>query len=123
VLITSTAGDSDKITAGLSQLAGEESIVNLAGQFSLAELGELMSQAELVISGDSFPMHLATAVGVPLLTLFGPTDELKTGPRSANSLVLRPAECQRCDKRDCARACLGQITVLQVESAAMSLLS
>ncbi len=120
VLITGTAGDCEKITAGLN---GDENIVNFAGQLSLAELGELMSHAKLVISGDSFPMHLATAVGVPLLTLFGPTDERKTGPRSANSIILRPADCQRCDKPECARACLDQISVSQVESAAMDLLA
>ena len=123
VLITGAAGDREKITAGLSELDGDENIINLAGALNLAELGELMSHAKLVISGDSFPMHLATAVGVPLLTLFGPTDERKTGPRSANSIVLRPEDCQRCDRPDCARACLGQISVSQVETAAMRLLS
>ena len=123
VLITGTAGDRDAITASLKTVSGTEKIGNFAGQLSLAELAELMSHAALVISGDSFPMHLATAVGAPLVALFGPTDERKTGPRSDNSIVLRPAECGRCDKPDCVRACLGQITVAQLETASRELLS
>ena len=120
--MTGTKTDQKAITACQLALNAPTSIINLAGQLSLAELAELMSQAELVISGDSFPMHLATAVFAPLVTLFGPTDERKTGPRSDNSIVLRPAECNRCDKPDCARTCLTQISVSQLESAATEML-
>ena len=122
VLMTGTKTDQKAITACQLALNAPTSIINLAGQLSLAELAELMSQAELVISGDSFPMHLATAVFAPLVTLFGPTDERKTGPRSDNSIVLRPAECNRCDKPGCARTCLTQIPVSQLESAAKQML-
>ena len=122
VLMTGTKADQEAITACLFALNAPTSVINLAGQLSLAELAELMSQAELVISGDSFPMHLATAVFAPLVTLFGPTDERKTGPRSDNSIVLRPAECNRCDKPDCARTCLTQIPVSQLASAAIEML-
>jgi len=122
VIFTGTAGDCDAIAASLKCLPEAANIVNFAGQLNLAELAELMSHAALVISGDSFPMHLATATGAPLVTLFGPTDECKTGPRSANSLVLRPDDCRRCDKPDCARACLAQISTSQVESACRAVL-
>ncbi len=123
VLITGTGEHRDAIAASLKKRQVSGNVVNISGQLGLAELAELMSHAALVVSGDSFPMHLATAVGTPLVTLFGPTDERKTGPRTDNSIVLRPAECQRCDKPDCARACLGQISVAQVESASRELLS
>ena len=122
VLVTGTNADQEAIAACLAALKAPVNVINLAGQLSLAELAELMSQAELVISGDSFPMHLATAVATPLLTLFGPTDERKTGPRSDNSTILRPAECDRCDKPDCARECLTQIPVSQIESVAIEVL-
>lgn len=122
VLMTGARTDQEAIAACLDSLNAPKTVINLAGQLSLAQLAELMSQAKLVISGDSFPMHLATAVAAPLVTLFGPTDERKTGPRSENSIVLRPAECGRCDKPDCARACLTQIPVSKLESAAMELL-
>ncbi len=123
VLVTGTKADQEAIAASMEALNSPKSVMNLAGQLSLTELAELISQAELVISGDSFPMHLATAVMAPLLTLFGPTDERKTGPRSDNSIVLRPAECDRCDRPDCARACLIQIPVSQLETAAIELLN
>jgi len=123
VLITGTAQDRKLIEAGLnSHSVQRPERVNLAGELSLAELAELMSHAGLVISGDSFPMHLATAVGAPLLALFGPTDESKTGPRSDNSLVLRPDDCAMCDKRNCDRGCLEQIPVQRVVSQARRML-
>ncbi|MEE9447037.1 MAG: glycosyltransferase family 9 protein [Arenicellales bacterium] len=111
VLITGTAQDKTLIEPVLPTPSQPNSVLNVAGAFSLAELACLMSDAALVISGDSFPMHLATAVNAPLITLFGPTDENKTGPRSENSAVLRPQDCQRCAKPNCPKACLNQISV------------
>ena len=120
VLITGTEGDRAAIAARMP--SDISNLYNLAGMLSLPELAELMSRAGLVISGDSFPMHLAAAVQVPQLALFGPTDEAKTGPRSENSRVLRPDDCAMCDKPDCRRACLEQIPVARVTSAALSML-
>jgi heptosyltransferase-2 len=122
VIVTGTAGDRDAISAQLSSAAESDRVLNLAGKLNLAELGELMSRAALVISGDSFPMHLASAVGAPLIALFGPTDERKTGPRSSNSEVVRPADCSRCDQPDCARACLARIPVARVTALAQKTL-
>ncbi len=119
VLITGTAQDRGEIQSALSASDDDTSaVVNLAGELSLPELAELMSGATLVISGDSFPMHLAAAVGAPLITLFGPTDEHKTGPLTKNSRVLRPDDCNKCDNPRCTRACLGQISVQRVISEA-----
>lgn len=119
VLFTATAQDGRLIDSALERVSDKpEGIFNLAGKLSLSELAELMSRAALVLSGDSFPMHLATAVGAPVIALFGPTDESKTGPRSDNSLVLRPNDCGMCDKPNCSRMCLRQITAQRVISEA-----
>lgn len=124
IVITGTAQDNKRIEAVISSISEQHPrMVNLAGELSLQELAELISHARLVISGDSFPMHLATAVGAPLITLFGPTDERKTGPRSDNSLILRPDDCTMCDKPDCTRTCLSQISVQQLVSAAAQMLN
>lgn len=124
VLITGTAQDCASITQAIRIGAPDTpNIYNLAGKLSLSELAALMAASALVISGDSFPMHLATAVGAPLITLFGPTDERKTGPRSNNSVILRPQDCRRCDKPNCASACLGQIPVVTVLAAAVKVLA
>ncbi len=123
VLITGTTTDRPAIEHALQSSGSDERIINLAGKLSLAELAQLMTHAGVVISGDSFPMHLATAVGTPLVALFGPTDERKTGPRSKTSQVLRPDGCQRCDKPYCTRACLQQIPVSEVKSVVIRALA
>lgn len=94
--------------------------VNLAGQLALPQFAELVGRARLVVSGDSFPMHLACAQKTPAVALFGPTDERKTGPVGAGHTVIRAPDCAQCDRRDCARGCLGRIAVdavLQAVSA------
>ena len=86
--------------------------VNLAGQLTLLEFAELMKQVRLVLTGDSFPMHLASALETPLIALFGPTDERRIGPLSHKAIVLRANKhCDRCYRRDhCERNCIGYIT-------------
>src|SRR5207244_7439777 len=63
--------------------------VNLAGKTSLTQLAALLQRAELLISGDSGPMHIAGAVGTPLIAIHGPTDPALSGLVSPGSTVLR----------------------------------
>ncbi len=58
---------------------------------SLGELIALTSRARLFIGGDSGPMHLAAALGVPVVAIFGPTDPARNGPYGTHSIVLRHA--------------------------------
>ncbi len=58
---------------------------------SIGELIALARHASLFIGGDTGPMHLAAAVGVPVVTLFGPTDPARNGPYSTKAVVLRNA--------------------------------
>ncbi len=55
-------------------------LINLMGITAIDELVPLISKARLVIANDSGPMHLATAIGTPVLALFGPTDPKRFGP-------------------------------------------
>ena len=57
-----------------------ERFVNLTGQTKLEELPELLQRGRLVVGNDSGPLHLAAALGVPVLALFGPTDPRQYGP-------------------------------------------
>ncbi len=59
-------------------------IANAVGETSLPQLVELLRRADLVITNDSGPMHIAAALGKPLVALFGPTDPVKVGPYSAH---------------------------------------
>lgn len=93
------------------------STVNLAGRLSLPQFAELVRRARLVVSGDSFPMHLACAQKTPVVALFGPTFESKTGPVGAACEVIRAPDCAGCERRHCARRCLDNIPVDAVFAA------
>jgi ADP-heptose:LPS heptosyltransferase len=91
--------------------------VNLAGDLSLSEFAELVNQTEAVLTGDSFPLHVATANGCPTVALFGPTDETKVGPVGDSTIIIRAEDtnCSRCYRRKhCPKACIRKIRPDQV---------
>lgn len=106
-----TGAESARARIDAALAAGPAGAVNLAGRLSLAQFAELVARARVVVSGDSFPMHLACAQKTPAVALFGPTDERKTGPVGANHTVIRAPNCAKCDRPNCARGCLDNITV------------
>lgn len=65
------------------------SIADLTGKTALPELVALLARCDLVISGDSGPMHIACALDTPVIGLFGPTDPRISGPVAPNAVVLR----------------------------------
>lgn len=93
--------------------------VNLGGQTTLRELACLYRQAALVITTDSGPMHLAAAMGTPVVALFGPTDPARTGPYGDGHRVIRGAlPCMPCFRRRCDDPrCMREITVETVLTA------
>ena len=99
--------------------------INLSGQTSLIDLVYLYSLALLVISPDSGPMHIAAAVGTPVVALFGPSDPSRTGPYGQGHTVIRKGlPCSPCFKRQCSTIdCMKQISVEQVMDAVNSILS
>ena len=72
--------------------------VMLAGKTRINQLAALFSRAELVISGNCGPMHLAAATGTPVIALHGPTNSAQWGPWAANATVLhaRGFSCSPC---------------------------
>jgi heptosyltransferase-1 len=68
-------------------------------QCSIAELVALLRRAALVIGGDTGPVHLAAALGIPVVAVFGPTDPARTGPFGTRSIVLRSAQSMTSHKR------------------------
>jgi lipopolysaccharide heptosyltransferase II len=87
VILTGSHDDKLLIASVTRQM--QEQAINLAGKTSLPQLVALLHQANLVISGDSGPMHIAAAVGTPLIAIHGPTDPALSGPVSATATVLR----------------------------------
>lgn len=100
---------------------------NLAGKQSLVETGGMLKKADLLISNDSGPIHMAAALGIRVLALFGPTDPRRTGPYGQNHRVMVSSEeCSPCFSRTCRRgnvACLKGITPEKVGEAAIEILT
>ena len=90
---------------------------------SISELIALTRRAKLVIGGDTGPVHLAAALGVPIVALYGPTDPKRTGPFGTRAVVLRSAESQTSHaRRSATEAGLLAITSAEAVKAARSLL-
>lgn len=76
------------------------SAINLSGQTSLRELMALISLCDSFVTNDSGPMHIASALNVPLVALFGSTDENLTGPLNGD-VINKKVHCSPCFKREC----------------------
>jgi heptosyltransferase-3 len=101
--------------------------LNLAGALTIKELGALAARARLFIGVDSMPMHLAAAMGAPVLALFGPSGELEWGPWNvAHEVVTSAHPCRPCGNDGCGGGkvseCLTTLEVAPVLAAAQRLL-
>jgi len=99
-------------------------VINLEGQTTLKDLAELYRRAMLLITTDSGPMHLAAAMGTPVVALFGPTDSKRTGPYGPGHHVIRePLSCAPCFLKKCREmTCMRSITVEMVFKATEAVL-
>jgi lipopolysaccharide heptosyltransferase I len=98
--------------AGDLKLAEQIPALNLAGKTNLRELVALLERAALVIANDSGPMHIAAALGRPLVALYGPTSPERTGPHGHMDSVLQlDLPCRSCYSRRCShQSCLRWLT-------------
>lgn len=96
-------GDSkDKSLGEIISRAAPERCLNLCGQTSLPEMVEWLRRCDLMVTNDTGPMHVAAALGKPLVALFGPTEPRRTGPYGRLNSVLRiDLPCSPCLKSHC----------------------
>ena len=88
---------------------------------TLLDYVEIARRARLVVAADTGPLHLACAVGTPVVALFGPTDPARNGPFATDDVVIRRAPpCAPCYSRTCARhaGVMGTLEVAEVLTAA-----
>lgn len=76
-------------------------VINLAGLTSLRELASLIKLCKVLLTNDSGPMHIAAAVGTPLVALFGSTNETATGPYQTGTVINKHVSCSPCYHREC----------------------
>ncbi len=104
-------------------------LVNLAGKTSLKELGAVVNSAKLLISVDSVPVHLSSALKTPVVALFGPTCEQNWGPwqNPKSRVVKMDVSCRPCYRSGCAGSgrsdCLERLSARAIFDAAMELVS
>ncbi len=98
----------------------------LGGETTLPELVGVLSRLAVLVTNDSGPMHLASALGVPVVAVFGPTDWRETAPvGEARRLVREPAYCSPCLLRECPidHRCMRGISADRVAAEALELLA
>lgn len=122
-------GRADIPAGARSAAASNGAAFNACGRTSLRELAALVEGASIVVTADSTPMHLAAALGRPLVALFGPTNPERTGPYGRAADVLRvELACSPCYLRrlsDCPhqQQCMQQLDVQRVLRAALDRLA
>jgi len=106
--------------------AGGPRFHNAAGEMKLRELMAFLVNCRLFLTNDSGAMHVAAALGTPLVAVFGSTDWVTTAPWSPLARIVRvDTECAPCLLRDCPidHRCMTRVKVDMVEKAAMELMA
>ena len=98
---------------------------NFAGETQLGEYIESAAACALYLTNDSGAMHIASALDVPTVAVFGPTDETATGPAGPRTAVVREVvECSPCLLRECPidHRCMTRVDADRVVAAALQIL-
>lgn len=123
VVLFGSAAERDLCESIARQIEGVP-VRNMAGRTTLREFIGMAAQCRLFLTNDSGAMHVASALGVPTVAVFGATDHATTGPTGANARVVRrEVECSPCLLRECPidHRCMTRVTVDEVLESARSL--
>jgi heptosyltransferase-2 len=104
--------------------AAAVSVHDFAGETTLRQFIDLSAACRLFLTNDSGAMHIASALGVPTVTVFGATDDTTTGPTGPLARIVRePVECAPCLLRTCPidHRCMTRVTAQRVAAAALRL--
>ena len=116
VIFTGGSSDIERVDEIKEMMDGE--VVSLAGETTLKELAALAKEIDVMVSGDSGPVHVTAAVGTPTITLFGPSNEKKYQPYGEqHKIITNQVECRPCGEHDCPlehHNCLDKVKVNKV---------
>jgi heptosyltransferase-2 len=124
VILFGTAAE-NPVTAAIAS-AMKHPPIDLAGKTAIAELPALLSQCHMFIGNDSGAMHVAAAVGLPVVAVFGPTDPGGTAPVTPRCTVVQDKPyCSPCFLRRCPtdHRCMTRVSPDAVAAAARSWLA
>ncbi len=113
-----------KIAASLEEKCPFK-VANLCGKTTIPELAALLKRCVLLLTTDSGPMHLAVAVGRPVVAIFGPTDPQRWAPWGTANIIIRRKDmgCMPCAPYLCREMkCLSEISAEEVREALDSIL-
>ncbi len=107
------------VAEGISQLSGRRAL-SIAGRDTLGTLPAILKRLDALVSGDTGPLHIAAAVGTPVVAIFGPTDPRRTAPRAEVGVVIRrELDCSPCFERECSsdHRCMREVGAGEVFEA------
>ncbi len=132
IVLSGDAGDRALVDAVKAALEPAVRCVDLAGRADLVTLAAVLTRANLLVTGDTGPMHLAAALDVPVVAVFGPSDPTRWGPFSPRARVVRVSlPCSPCNRirrppercRGHIPDCLAAVSTDAVYDAAVGVLS
>ena len=114
-----TGSEEDKRLIDAIRSSMKDNAADLSGKTTLKTLAAVFEKAKFLISTDTGPMHLAAALGLPVIALFGPTAPWRTGPFGSRHRTVRAGlPCSPCFKRECGTvACMSNISLENVLGA------
>jgi ADP-heptose:LPS heptosyltransferase len=131
IVLTGSAADRPLVDAA-RQAMGAAPVLDLSGTLDLLSLAALLEALDVYITGDTGPMHLAAAVGTPVVAVFGPSDPVRYAPREDRHRIVRiDLPCSPCNRiRQPPERCIGHtpdclagIDVDRVHAAAIEVLN
>ncbi len=130
IVLTGTAGDR-KLVDQVASVLPRERVIDVATDLGLLDVAAMLRRLDLFVTGDTGPMHLAAAVGTPIVAVFGPSQPARYAPRGPLDRVVRvDLPCSPCNRIRLPPArcvghtpdCLAFVTVDSVFTAAMTVL-
>jgi lipopolysaccharide heptosyltransferase II len=123
VVMLTSPGERAQADAIADSLGDDVSVIG--GDGDVLQLAAAISHCSVIVTNDSGPLHLAAALAVPSVSIFGPTDPARTVIPGATRVVRRDVSCGPCYERECPlrdHRCMKEISVDEVYAAAVSLL-
>jgi lipopolysaccharide heptosyltransferase II len=109
IVFTGAPGDGAVVSAALRAMPGAVDAIDLTGRADLLALAAVIERCAVFVTGDTGPMHIAAAVGTPLVAIFGPSDPARWGPLARNAQIVHSSvQCRPCNQiRKPPSRCMG----------------